>query len=204
MSKPAKFISEGGSSNRPPLFEGDDYYYWKDKMELFLRSQDNNMWAVIEVGEYQPTVKDSFTPKPQLEWTTAESDRVLLNTKAKLFIKSALCRKEYDRIMECKTAKEMWNTLQTHHEGTSRVKETMIDIRVRKFELFEMNEEETVDQMYDFIGSLKAHEAILQEEKPLKKKMIALDSQVEEHSQNKDEGLNFQNDDEEELAFLSR
>jgi hypothetical protein len=22
----------------PPLFEGDDYYYWKDKMELFLKS----------------------------------------------------------------------------------------------------------------------------------------------------------------------
>ena len=47
MAKAAKFISEGGSSNRPPLFEGDDYYYWKDKMELFLRSQDNHMWSVI-------------------------------------------------------------------------------------------------------------------------------------------------------------
>jgi hypothetical protein len=148
MSKPAKFISEGSSSNMPPLFEGDDYYYWKDKMELFLRSQDNNMWAVIEVAEYQPTVKDSFTPKPQLEWTTTESDRVLLNTKAKLFIKSALCREEYDRVMECKTAKEMWNTLQIHHEGTSRVKETRVDIGVTKFELFEMNEDETMDQMY--------------------------------------------------------
>ncbi|MCH79942.1 phytoalexin-deficient 4-2 protein [Trifolium medium] len=50
----SKFISEGGSSTRPPLFEGTDYYYWKDKMELFLRSQDNNMWSVIEVGEYVP------------------------------------------------------------------------------------------------------------------------------------------------------
>ncbi|MCI72151.1 phytoalexin-deficient 4-2 protein, partial [Trifolium medium] len=38
----AKFINEGGSSNRPPLFEGEDYYYSNDKMELFLRSQDNN------------------------------------------------------------------------------------------------------------------------------------------------------------------
>jgi hypothetical protein len=27
-TKAAKFISEGGSSNRPPLFEGDDYYYY--------------------------------------------------------------------------------------------------------------------------------------------------------------------------------
>jgi hypothetical protein len=91
----------------PPLFEGHDYYYWKDKMELFLRSQDNNMWSVIETREYMPLVKDSDTTKPQAEWTTTEADRVLLNTKAKLYIKYTLCREEYDRIMECKTAQEM-------------------------------------------------------------------------------------------------
>ncbi|KAK2354753.1 gag-protease polyprotein [Trifolium repens] len=258
MSKSAKFISEGGSSNRPPLFEGDDYYYWKDKMELFLRSQDNNMWSVIEIGEYVPLVKDSTTPKTPGEWSTQEADRVLLNTKAKLFIKSAMSREEYDRIMQCKTAKEMWETLQVHHEGTSRVKETRIDIGVRKFELFEMQEDESIDQMYgrftiiinelnslgktytthekirkllrcltknwrhivtaiteskdlsqmkleDLIGSLKAHESILQEDKPVKKKMIALDSQTREHSQIVEDNLENEDEDEdEEMAFLSR
>jgi hypothetical protein len=49
--------------------------------------------------------------------------------------------------VECKTAKEMWETLQNHHEGSNRVKETRIDIGVRKFELFEMREDGTVDQM---------------------------------------------------------
>ncbi|GAU41293.1 hypothetical protein TSUD_374180 [Trifolium subterraneum] len=72
MAKIAKFISEEGSSNRPPLFDGDDYYYWKDKMELFLRFQDNNMWHVVEVAEYVPLAKDSTNPKPQAEWTTQE------------------------------------------------------------------------------------------------------------------------------------
>ncbi|XP_045810862.1 uncharacterized protein LOC123905296 [Trifolium pratense] len=156
--------------------------------------------------------------------------------------------------MECKTAKEMWTTLQTHHEGTSHIKETRIDIGVRKFELFEMNNSETIDQMYgrftviinelnslgkkyttherirkllrclpeewrhivtaitvakdlktmdleDFIGSLKAHEAILQEKKP------ALESQVEENLKREitcDEENPLQQDDEEEMAFLSR
>ncbi|KAK2457040.1 hypothetical protein QL285_004353 [Trifolium repens] len=71
-------------------------------MELFLRSQDNNMWSVIETGEYTPTADKSTDAKPQADWTTAESDRVLLNTKAKLFIKCALCREEYDRIIQLK------------------------------------------------------------------------------------------------------
>ncbi|GAU43812.1 hypothetical protein TSUD_248010 [Trifolium subterraneum] len=162
--------------------------------------------------------------------------------------------------MECKTAKAIWETLQTHHEGTNSVKETRIDIGVRKFELFEMKEEETIDQMYgrftsiinelnslgksyttherirkilrclpktwrpivtaitvakdltkvsleDLIGSLKAHEYVLQEDKP-KRKMIALETQYGECSQ-KDETLcedeeSLQEDDEKELAFLSR
>jgi hypothetical protein len=206
-------------------------------------------------------VKDSTTPKTPGEWSTQEADRVLLNTKAKLFIKSAMSREEYDRIMQCKTAKEMWETLQVHHEGTSRVKETRIDIGVRKFELFEMQEDESIDQMYgrftiiinelnslgktytthekirkllrcltkswrhivtaiteskdlsqmkleDLIGSLKAHESILQEDKPVKKKMIALDSQTREHSQNVENNFEndetLQEDDNEEMAFLSR
>ncbi|KAK2373774.1 hypothetical protein QL285_074786 [Trifolium repens] len=50
--------------------------------------------------------------------------------------------------MECKTTKDMCETLKTHHEGTNHVKETRIDIGVRKFELFEMKEDESVDQMY--------------------------------------------------------
>jgi hypothetical protein len=110
------------------------------------------MWSVIETGEYTPqTTKDRIGPKPQVEWTTQESDRVLLNTRAKLFIKCALSREEHDRIMECKTSKEMWETLQNHHERSSRVKEARIDIGVSKFELFELfelKEDETIDQMY--------------------------------------------------------
>ncbi|GAU51377.1 hypothetical protein TSUD_413100 [Trifolium subterraneum] len=59
----------------------------------------------------------------------------------------------------------------------------------------------------DLIGSLKAHESVLQEDKP-KKKMIAIETQSGECSQ-KDETLceneeSLQEDDEEELPFLSR
>jgi hypothetical protein len=200
------------------------------------------MWSIIETEEYRPLVKDTTTLKTPGEWSTQEADRVLLNTKAKPFIKSAMSREEYDRILECKTAKDMWETLQVHHEGTSRVKETRIDIGVRKFELFEMHEDESIDQMYgrftiiinelnslgktyttyerirkllrcltkswrhivtaiieskdlptmkleDLMGSLRAHESILQEDKPVKKKMIALDTQTREHSQTDEDSL---------------
>jgi hypothetical protein len=40
--------------------------------------------------------------------------------------------------MECKTAQEIWNTLQTHHEVTNHIKDTRIDIGVKKFEIEKM------------------------------------------------------------------
>jgi len=38
--------------------------------------------------------------------------------------------------------------LKVHHDGTSHVKETRIDIGDKKFEVFEMSENETIDEMY--------------------------------------------------------
>lgn len=226
MSK-VKYIAEGGSSNRPPLFDGSNYYFWKGKMELFLRSQDNDMWAVITDGDFVPTTKEGAV-KAKSAWSTDEKAQVLLNSKARLFLSCALTMEESERVDECTNAKEVWDTLKIHHEGTSHVKETRIDIGVRKFEVFEMSENETIDEMYarfttivnemrslgkaysthdrirkilrclpsmwrpmvtaitqakdlksmnleDLIGSLRAHEVVLQGDKPVKKvKTLAL------------------------------
>nr|XP_027192719.1 uncharacterized protein LOC113787763 [Cicer arietinum] len=261
MSK-AKYIFEGGSSNRPPFFDGSDYYFWKNKMQLFLKSQDTGMWRIITDGDFTPRVDqdDSNSAlKKEADWTAEDKAKVLLNSKAQLFLSCALSREESERVDECTTEKEVWDTLQTHHEGTSHVKETRIDIGIRKFELFEMQEGETIDEMYsrfttivnemrslgkaytvqervrkimrclpiiwrpmvtaisqaknleslpleELIGTLRAHEIVLQEDKPVKKgKAIALKvSQekitvpVEEESEENEQG------DADEIALLTR
>ncbi|XP_073225551.1 uncharacterized protein [Cicer arietinum] len=150
MSK-AKYIPEGGSSSRSPYFYGTDYYHWKGKMRLFLISQDNNMWSVVENGDHVIRTNNADATsdeKPQAQWTADENAKVLLNSKAHLFLTCALCREEYDRVEECKNAKELWDTLRIHHEGSSHVKEARIDMGVRDFELFEMKEDETIDEMF--------------------------------------------------------
>ncbi|XP_073224858.1 uncharacterized protein [Cicer arietinum] len=133
MSK-AKYIAEGGSSNRPPYFNGSDYYFWKCKMQLFLNSQDTVMWQIITNGDFIPRLDQSDSTsaeKQKVDWTTDEKSK-----------------EESEKVDECDTKKKVWDTLQTHHEGTSHVKETRIDIDIRTFELFEMNEGETIDEMY--------------------------------------------------------
>ena len=105
------------------------------------------MWAVITDGDFVPTTKGGVV-KEKSAWSTNEKAQVLLNSKARLFLSCALTMEDSERVDECKNAKDVWDTLRVYHEGTSHVKETRIDIRVRKFEVFEMSENETIDEMY--------------------------------------------------------
>ena len=55
---------------------------------------------------------------------------------------------EYTRILECESTKEIWNELRVAHEGTNQVKQSRIELLMRKYELFEMSDKETVMEMY--------------------------------------------------------
>ena len=48
----------------------------------------------------------------------------------------------------CESAKDIWDALQVAHEGTNQVKQSRIELLMRKFELFEMGDCETVMDMY--------------------------------------------------------
>ena len=50
-----------------------------------------------------------------------EKRRVQYNLKTKNIISSALGMDEYFRVSNCKSAKEMWGTLQVTYEGTTVV-----------------------------------------------------------------------------------
>ena len=45
---------EGHSTNRPPLFDGSNYQFWSNRMSIFMRSYDYEMWDVVLDGPYVP------------------------------------------------------------------------------------------------------------------------------------------------------
>ncbi|XP_004497691.1 uncharacterized protein [Cicer arietinum] len=109
------------------------------------------MWRIIKDGDFIPRIDQTdatFVEKKEANWTIDEKSKVLINSKSQLFLSCALSKEEGERVDECDTARKVWGTLQTHHEGTSHVKETRIDIGIRKFKIFEINEGETIDKMY--------------------------------------------------------
>ena len=46
---------EGYATNRPPLFEGTDYSYWKMHIKYYIQSVDYQCWERIESGDYTTT-----------------------------------------------------------------------------------------------------------------------------------------------------
>ena len=70
------------------------------------------------------------------------------NAKAKKLLYFGLSPNEYTRISECERAKDIWDALQVAHEGTNQVKQSRIELLMRKYELFEKGDHETVMEMY--------------------------------------------------------
>ena len=60
----------------------------------------------------------------------------------------AIDQSEFNRILVCSTAHEIWHSLEIIYEGTNQVKEAKISSLVRKYELFKMKKDETITQMY--------------------------------------------------------
>jgi hypothetical protein len=65
-----------------------------------------------------------------------------------------LSREEFNQISACKSAYEIWNTLQITYKGTSKVKETRISILTEEYECFRMTKGEIIKNMYTRFGEI--------------------------------------------------
>ena len=137
----------GKSTTIPPYFDGLNYPYWKDRMSIYLQSNNIKLWKIIRLGYSPPIYENSDNPILVEELDDTQLEIHSLNAKVMNSIICALSPSEYSKISACKTAKEMWNKLEIMHEGTNQVNECKLQILVHEYELFRMNENETISDM---------------------------------------------------------
>ena len=99
--------------------------------------------------------------KPREQWDEEEKKLVQSNLKAKNIITFALKMNDYFRLSNCKNAKEMWDTLQVTHEGTTYVKRSRINTLTHEYKLFRMNQNETIQDMQKKFTHIVNHLASL-------------------------------------------
>ncbi|XP_021734867.1 uncharacterized protein LOC110701543 [Chenopodium quinoa] len=143
-------LEEGYSTQRPPMFNDKFYTYWKKRMEIFIKAENYQVWRVIEVGDFEVTktnAQNEVIPKPMSEYEKEDFDKMEINAMAVKLLHCGLGLHEHNRVMGCKNAKEIWDLLQITHEGTNEVKRSKIDLLMSKYERFEMQPKETIQEM---------------------------------------------------------
>jgi len=109
------------------------------------------LWMLIVNGPYIPVkvITDGKTvPKEPKEFDSDDFRKMEKIAKAKKLLYFGIGPDEYTRISECESTNEIWNALQIAHKGTNQVKQSKIELLVRKYELFKISNKETVMDMY--------------------------------------------------------
>ena len=150
------YYCEGQSTLRPPCFNGFNYAYWKNRMRIYMISQDFDLWQIVVKGPHLPTkIENGISiPKTVDEYNDADKKLIKINAMAMNLLYCGLDPNEYNRISSCESAKEIWDKLEIAHEGTSQVKKSKIKLLVQTYEMFKM-------LPYESIGDMFSHFTIL-------------------------------------------
>lgn len=127
--------SEGAFLNRAPLFDGNDYVFWKVKMEAFIHSLDVRMWDVV-------TTK--YTVPPSVPTDANEKLKFELDKKARYALLCGLTRDVFAKVIYCKSANDIWVKLETIYQGDDKVKESKLITLKTQFDNLKMSEDETI------------------------------------------------------------
>ena len=104
---------ESISSNSIPIFDGNNYLLWSNRMHTYLMAIGVDVWLSVENG-YKPPK----TPPTDPEEKKASN----CNYKARNNILQALSPTIQSKVICCNSAKEVWDKLKNIYEGDEKVK----------------------------------------------------------------------------------
>ncbi|XP_070046315.1 uncharacterized protein [Nicotiana tomentosiformis] len=131
-------------------------------------SYDIKIWCVIKKENFLIFPKKDtddeiiISPNPLDldEYTEEQAIVIEVNAKAKNLLYNAISGEEYEKISSCETAKEIWDKLEVTYKGTNKINETRINLLVCDYELFQMKDGESVEEMFSrfskILGDLKS------------------------------------------------
>ncbi|XP_075524464.1 uncharacterized protein LOC142556847 [Primulina tabacum] len=132
---------------RPPVLDGSNYAFWKVKMRVFIKSIEERAWQRVLDGWSPPKIEDANGDtrlKPESTWTIDEVQTSDFNSKALSAIFSSVDTRMFNLITNCVCAKEAWDILQKHCEGSESVRKTRLRMVASKFESLRMEDKESI------------------------------------------------------------
>ncbi|KAL4554001.1 hypothetical protein LXL04_039876 [Taraxacum kok-saghyz] len=124
-----------------PIFDGH-YEHWSEMMENLLRAKQ--VWNLIEPGIREPTVgvAQSEAEKKKLEELRQKDLQV------KHYLYQAVDRVTFEQILDRKTSKAVWESMQKRFARNERVKKSILQKLRRDFVILEMKANETIPEYF--------------------------------------------------------
>ena len=139
---------------KPPVFDGEKFDYWKDRIESFFLGYDADLWDIVTDGYKPPTLNGAEVPRSKM---SEDQKREFKNHhKARTILLNAISYNEYEKITNRETAKDILDSLKMTHEGNSQVKETKALALIQKYEAFKMEDDEAIEAMFSRFQTLIA------------------------------------------------
>ena len=151
---------------RIPVLKKSYYSTWKVKMLMFLEATDPDYIDRINDGPHEPiklvpaavvdgvTIPEYYVAKDKLEWTPEEKIDVLKDAKVKNILHNSLDEVLSNRVITCKTTKEIWDALEVQCQGTKAIKKNRRALLIQEYEQFEAKADESLTEVYDRFLSL--------------------------------------------------
>src|ERR1044072_1875581 len=132
---------------KPPIFDGEKFDYWKDRIESFFLGFDMDLWDLVVDGYEEPKdTEGNIIPRSKM--TDDQKKLFKDHHKARTILLNATSYNEYEKITNKGTAKSIYDSLRMTHEGNNEVKETKALALSQKYEAFRMEEQESVEAMF--------------------------------------------------------
>ncbi|WVZ85243.1 hypothetical protein U9M48_032190 [Paspalum notatum var. saurae] len=135
-----------GGEGPPPVFDGNDFPYWKICMESYLEALDPLLHAAAITGFSEITDKD----KP----TSSEQSYEKWNAKARNILFCGLCKEVFNCVRTIKDAHKLWEEICALHVGTLSERQQRHSNLSKKLSDFRMFPYENANQMYSCLKVL--------------------------------------------------
>jgi hypothetical protein len=86
---------EGTSTNKPPLFDGTIFSFWKARMRTYIMALGVDVWDIVDTRYINPVVLASKDNKLEFSFNAKEMNAIL----------NGLAEVEFVKVMHLETAK---------------------------------------------------------------------------------------------------
>ncbi|KAK1360845.1 hypothetical protein POM88_045319 [Heracleum sosnowskyi] len=140
-----------------PMLKKSEFSTWKVKMLMYLEASDPDYIDRISNGPFIPTEPVAATettpaglaPKKKGDWTPEDKAEIIKDAKVRNILHNSLDTVLSNRVIACKTAKEIWDALEVQCQGTEEIKKNRRGILIQEYEQFEAKHGEDITEIYD-------------------------------------------------------